>query len=125
MFTALQFSQLVASSWLGPAAAHFATISCYQAPDGYAVTQYSASYHVGSVCHLGQGRCPFEAVTAAVRSFAAAQPHPSLTAALAIAHAARVLRAAAAALAGIRPPRPGFAARARRHRPTVSGLRRA
>ena len=125
MFTALQLSQLAAAAWSGPAAAHFATISHYQAPDGYARTQYSVSYHVGTVCHLAQAPCPFEAVAAAVRTFAAAQPHPSLTAALVVAHATRVLRKAAAAFAGAPLPRPGFAARARRRRPVVSGMRRA
>ena len=47
MFTALQFSQLVAAAWSGPAACHFATISHYVSSDGYAQTQYSASYHIG------------------------------------------------------------------------------
>ncbi|MFD2786182.1 hypothetical protein [Hymenobacter rubripertinctus] len=125
MFTALQLSQLAAAAWSGPAASHFATISHYHAPDGFARTQYSVSYHVAGLCHLGQALCPFEAVAAAVRTFAAVQPHPSLTAALVVVHAARALRKAAAAFSGAPLPRPGFAARARRRRPVVSGLRRA
>lgn len=116
MFTALQFSQLVAAAWSGPAAAHFATISHYVAPEGYARTQYTASYHVGGACHLGQAECPFQAIAAAVQAFAVAQPAPSLLGALAVAHAAQALAAAAQALAGGPFRRPGFAFRCLRHR---------
>lgn len=114
MFTVLQFSQLVAAAWSGPAACHFATISHYVAPGGYTQTQYSASYHIGEACHLGQAPCPFEAVARAVQAFAAAQPVPSLLAA--VAHAAQVLGAAAGQLAGLPVRRPGFGYRCQRHR---------
>ncbi|MCR5888334.1 hypothetical protein LRS06_11280 [Hymenobacter sp. J193] len=125
MFTALQFSQLVAAAWSGPAVCHFATISHYVAPDGYAATRYSASYHVGAACHLGEGPCPFEAIARAVDAFAASRPMPSLLAAVAVAHAAQVLSAAASQLAGAPLRRPGFAVRCRRHRATQLLLRRA
>lgn len=125
MFTALQFSQLVAAAWSGPAACRFATISHYVAFDGYTSTRYTASYHVGSACHLGEGPCPFEAITRAVHAFAAAQPAYSLLAAIAVAHAAQVLSSAAGQLAGVPLRRPGFAVRCRRHRATRLQLRRA
>lgn len=116
MFTALQFSQLVAAAWSGPAAAHIATISHYVAPDGYSRTQYIASYHIGQACHMGQAECPFAAVSAAVQGFAAAQPAPSLLAAVVVAHATQALSAAAGALAGVPVRRPGFGYRCQRHR---------
>ncbi|SHK71733.1 hypothetical protein [Hymenobacter psychrotolerans] len=116
MFTALQFSQLLAAAWSGPAACHFATISHYVAPEGYTKTQYTASFHIGQACHLGQAECPFAAVAAAVQAFAAAQPAPSLLAAVVVAHAAQVLRAAAGQLAGVPVRRPGFSYRCQRHR---------
>ncbi|SDY30178.1 hypothetical protein [Hymenobacter psychrophilus] len=132
MFTALQFSHLAAAAWSGPAACIWATASYYQAPGGYTQTQYSTSYHVGQACYYAQAACPFEAIAAAVRAFAAVQPQPSLPAVLAVAHAAQVLREAAAALAGhplspARAARPGFAGRARARRcfPHFTPLRRA
>lgn len=116
MLTALQFSQLVAAAWSGPAACHFATISHYTAPGGYTKTQYIVSYHIGHACHMGQAECPFGAVSEAVQAFAAAQPAPSLLAAVAVAHAAQVLHAAAGQLAGVPLRRPGFGYRCQRHR---------
>lgn len=123
MLTALQFSQLVAAAWAGPAACHFATISHYVAPGGYTSTEYQASYHLLGpegqpiACYMQLAPCPFAAITGAVQAFAAAQPAPSLLGAVAKAHAAQVLSGAAAQLAGGAPPRRfRFAARCRRHR---------
>ena len=114
MLTALQFSQLLTAAWSGPAAAHFATISHYVAAEGdYSRSQYCASYHVGKGCYLGEGPCPFQAITAAVAAFAAAQPVPG---AAVVARAAQVVRRAAAQLAGPAPRFQAFAGRARRHR---------
>jgi hypothetical protein len=123
MLTALQFSQLVAAAWAGPAACHFATISHYVAPGGYTSTEYQVSYHplvaAGQpiICYMRQAPCPFEAIAGAVQAFAEAQPAPSLLGAVVKAHAVHVLRTAAAQLAG-QPSsqRPGFAYRCLRHR---------
>ena len=109
MFTALQFSQLVAAAWSGPAVCHHATVCHYQAPGGYASTEYSVAYHVGPACYYAHALCPFEALAGAVAKAAAAGVAVSRY------RAQRVIARTAAAFCGIRP-QPGFAARARRHR---------
>lgn len=116
MFTALQFSQLVAAAWSGPAAAHFATISHYVAPGGYAATTYCASYHFRTrpgqpeSCFMQQAACPFEAVAAAVAAASLAGVPVCRR------HAQQAIARHAATFAGLQLVRPGFACRARRHR---------
>ncbi|GGG35693.1 hypothetical protein [Hymenobacter glacieicola] len=111
MLTTLQFSQLVAAAWSGPAAAHHATISHYVAPGGYQATQYQVAYHPSQGgCHYAQQECPFQAVAAAVAAaYAAGVP-------VCRHHAQGTIARTAAALCGVQLLRPGFACRARRHR---------
>jgi hypothetical protein len=123
MLTSVQFSQLAAAAWSGPAAAIIASIEHYAAAAGdHTSTTYSASYHVGGVCHMGRAECPFVAVAAAVLHYTAgieAEAARQLAGAQA-AHrfARRVLATVGGQLAG-RPLRvAGFARRARRHRCT-------
>ena len=70
MFTPLQFSQLVASAWSGPAASRFATISHYTSAAGdYTTTNYSVSYHphgATGTCFQAAQPCPFATVRAAL-----------------------------------------------------------
>ena len=67
MFTPLQFSQLAAAAWRGPAAAIIAGAQHYVSPTGeYTTTTYCASYHIGGVCYMGREACPFAAVQAAL-----------------------------------------------------------
>ena len=116
MFTPLQFSQLVAAAWSGPAASHFATISHYVAADGYATTTYQASYHLSlqpgqpERCFLRQAACPFEAVAAAVAAASLAG------APVCRRHAQRVIARQVAVFAGVPGRLAAFAGRARRHR---------
>ena len=119
MFTTLQFSQLAAAAWSGPAAAIIASIEHYVAQAGdHTTTSYIASYHLGGICYMGRGECPFEAVAAAVHRYAvsiealAAQQQAAARAAMR--HARRALAAASSRLAS-HPVRPGFAGRALRH----------
>ncbi len=121
MLTTLQFSQLAAAAWSGPAAAIIASIEYYAAAVGdHTSTTYSASYHVGGVCHMGRAECPLAAVAAAVLHYTAgieAEAARQLASAQAARRfARRVLATVGVQLAG-RPPRvAGFACRARRHR---------
>ena len=116
MFTALQFSQLVAAAWSGPAASHIASVSHYVAPSGYTHTLYQVSYHVSlqpgqpESCFYQQAACPFEAVAAAVAAAALAGVPVCRR------HAQRAIACHAATFAGVRAGRAGFACRARRHR---------
>ena len=121
MLTSVQFSQLAAAAWSGPAAAIIASIEHYAAAAGdHTSTTYSASYHVGGVCHMGRAGCPLAAVAAAVGRYTAgieAEAARQLATAQAVRRfARRVLATAGVQLAG-RPLRvAGFARRARRHR---------
>ncbi|MDJ0364856.1 hypothetical protein QMK33_06800 [Hymenobacter sp. H14-R3] len=121
MLTSVQFSQLAAAAWSGPAAAIIASIEHYAAAAGdHASTTYSASYHVGGVCHMGRAECPLAAVAAAVQHYTAgieAEAARQLASAqVARRFARRVLATLGGQLAG-RPLRgAGFACRARRHR---------
>ena len=115
MLTSLQFSQLAAAAWAGPAAGHIAAISHSVLSCGHQVTQYQVSYHVAfhspqPVCYFAAQQCPFQAVAAAVAAAAAAGVPVSRT------HAQHVISRTAAALCGVQLTRPGFACRARRHR---------
>ncbi|HEX8429189.1 hypothetical protein [Hymenobacter sp.] len=118
MLTALQFSQLVAAAWSGPAVAHFATISCYVAPGGYSTTQYQASYHIITPtgqpegCYMRQSECPLQAISESVAAAYLAGVPVSMP------RTARVLQEAARQLAGAshRAGLPGFAYRCLRHR---------
>jgi hypothetical protein len=121
MLTSVQFSQLAAAAWSGPAAAIIASIEHYAAAAGdHASTTYSASYHVGGVCHMGRAECPLAAVAAAVQHYTAGieveAARQLASAQAARRFARRVLATAGGRLAG-RPLRvAGFACRARRHR---------
>jgi len=69
MFTPVQFSQLVAAAWFGPAAARFATIEHYTSINGnHQATRYRASYLPGvpgeAGCYQVSEPCPFAAVAA-------------------------------------------------------------
>ncbi|WP_157541628.1 hypothetical protein [Hymenobacter aerophilus] len=111
MFTALQFSQLAAAAWSGPAASHHAATSHYQAPGGYSATEYWVAYHVGQATFYKSAACPFEAISAGVAAAAAAGVPVCRH------HAQRTIARAAAALCGVRSlGRPGFACRARARR---------
>lgn len=114
MLTTLQFSQLAAAAWAGPAPlAIIAGISHYQAACGHQATNYSVSYHFATALHcapLVAQQCPFQAVAAAVAAAAAAGVPVSRH------HAQHVISRTAAALCGVQLTRPGFACRARRHR---------
>lgn len=121
MLTSVQFSQLAAAAWSGPAAAIIASIEHYAAAAGdHASTTYSASYHVGSVCHMGRAECPLAAVAAAVQHYTAgieAEAARQLASAQAARRfARRVLATAGGQLVGRLPRVAGFACRARRHR---------
>ncbi len=111
MFTALQFSQLAAAAWSGPAAGHVAAISYNVTPCGHAVARFSISYHLGGACYLQLSPCPFAAIATAVAQAAAAGVPVCRR------HARAALARAAAALCGVRAlARPGFACRARARR---------
>ena len=114
MLSSLQFSQLAAAAWAGPAPlATIAGISHYQAASGYQATCYTVSYHFGTALYsapVEAQQCPFQAVASAVAAAAAAGVAVSRP------HAQRTIARTAAALCGVQLVRPGFACRARRHR---------
>ncbi|TYZ12627.1 hypothetical protein FY528_04850 [Hymenobacter lutimineralis] len=112
MLTPLQFSQLAAAAWAGPASIVQATISTCQLFSGHLITYYTVSYTSGGAVFLSPlcSTCPFQAVAAAVAAAAAAGVPVCRH------HAQRAIARTAAALCGVQLTRPGFACRARRHR---------
>ncbi|MET4104775.1 hypothetical protein [Hymenobacter sp. UYP22] len=112
MLTPLQFAQLAAAAWAGPAPIVQASISTCQPFTGQLATYYTVTYTVGGAMFHAPlcGLCPFQAVAAAVAAAAAAGVPVSRH------HAQHVISRTAAALCGVQLLRPGFACRARRHR---------
>ncbi|WBO84492.1 hypothetical protein [Hymenobacter yonginensis] len=108
MLTSLQFAQLAAAAWAGPAPIVQASISTCQPFTGHLATYYTVTYTVGGAMFHAPlcGLCPFQAVAAAA---AAGVPVSRY-------HAQHVISRTAAALCGVQLLRPGFACRARRHR---------
>ncbi|NVO29684.1 hypothetical protein [Hymenobacter lapidiphilus] len=108
MFTALQFSQLAAAAWSGPAANISVSATHYVATCGNSAHGFSISYHLGGAMYYGNAQCPFEAVATAVAAAAAAGIPVSRH------KAHRAIARTAAALCGLPSIRPTFASRARR-----------